>query len=92
MRDWKIRVAVIVEGYGDKLLKDVIDSKDKVRFCGPIVKLISKGRFRTKARNGRGVRKDKLELLWREGEDTVPLMSIRAKSFGNRYFFSNNPR
>lgn len=91
MRDWKMRVEVIVEGYGDKLLKDVIDSKDKVRFCGPIVQLINKGRFRTNARNGRGVRKDKLELLWREGEDTVPLMSIRAKSFGNRYFFFEQP-
>lgn len=46
-------VAVVVEGYGDKPLKVVIDCKDKVRFRGPVVQLINKGRFWTNSRNGR---------------------------------------
>ena len=33
-------VAVVVEGYGDKLLREVNDSKDKVWLLGPVVQLI----------------------------------------------------
>ena len=41
MRDWwKMRffgVAVVAEGYGNKMLRDVIDSKDEVWFRGSVV-------------------------------------------------------
>ena len=45
---WKMRfcgVAVVVEGYGDKLLREVIDSKDEVWFRGPVVELINEVDF-----------------------------------------------
>ena len=38
-------VAVVVEGYGDKLLREVIDSKDEVWFRGPVVQLINEVDF-----------------------------------------------
>ena len=38
-------IAVVVEGYGDKLLREVIDSKDEVWFHGPVVQLINEVDF-----------------------------------------------